>query len=132
MDANRFFSVPFDNRNDVKIKRLRKRCGMSGYGRWIALLGILFDEDGILDMNDPDMREVVADELELELEELDKFLSVLADIGLIDKELYYSMNHVVNKGVCDELEYRKKKSAAGKKGNAKRWGNASKAANGTS
>ena len=130
MDANRFFSVPFDNRNDVKIKRLRKRFGMAGYGRWIALLGMLFDEDGIIDMSSQDMREVVAEELELE--DVDEFFTALSDIGLIDKELYRSMSHVVNKGVCDELEYRKKKSAAGKKGNAKRWGNASKAANGTS
>lgn len=131
MDSNRYFSVPFDNRNDVKIKRLRKRLGgMTGYGRWVALLGMLYDENGILDMNAKDMREIVAEELELE--DVDGFFTELAGIGLIDRELYFSMSHVVNNGVCDELEYRKKKSAAGKKGNAKRWGNASKAANGTS
>ena len=47
MDANRFFSIPYDNRNDVKMRRLRKRLGgYEGYGRWVALLGMLYDEHG--------------------------------------------------------------------------------------
>jgi len=121
MDANRFFSVPYDNRNDVKILRIRRRLGgMAAYGRWVALLGMLYDEGGVLDMNDQDMRDIVADELELE--DVDGFFTELAKVGLIEKELYHSMNHVVNDGVCSEIEYRKKKSEAGKKGNAKRWG----------
>ncbi len=128
MDANRFFSVPYDNRNDVKMKRLRKRLGgYAAYGRWVALLGMLYDENGILDMNCQDMREIVADELDLE--DVDEFFLALADIGLIDKELYHNMNHVVNKGVVEQIEYRVKKSNAGKKGNEKRWADAKKSAN---
>lgn len=120
MDANRFFSVPYDNRNDVKMKRLRKRLnGYAGYGRWVALLGMLYDENGILDMNDAEMREIVCEELELD--DADHFFTVLADIGLIDKELYHSMNHVVNRGVLEQIEYRVSKSNAGKKsGEARR------------
>ena len=120
MDANRFFSVPFDNRNDVKMKRLRKRLGgYAGYGRWVALLGMLYDEKGILDVSTDDMREIVAEELELD--DVGEFFTELAKLGLIDKEMYTALNHVVNRGVCDELEYRKKKSEAGKKGMAKRY-----------
>ena len=120
MDANRFFSVPFDNRNDVKMKRLRKRLGgYAAYGRWVALLGMLYDEKGILDMSDAEMREIAADELELE--DVDEFFTELADIGLIDKELYHAMSHVVNKGVVEQIEFRKSKSNAGKKsGEARR------------
>ena len=115
MDANRFFSVPYDNRNDVKMKRLRKRLGgYAAYGRWVALLGMLYDENGILDMNCQDMREIVADELDLE--DVDEFFIGLADIGLIDKELYHGLSHVVNKGVVEQIEYRVKKSEAGKLG----------------
>ena len=114
MDANRFFSVPYDNRNDVKMRRLRKRLnGYAGYGRWVALLGMLYDEKGILDMNDAEMREIVCEELELD--DADHFFTVLADIGLIDKELYHSMNHVVNRGVLEQIEFRVSKSNAGKK-----------------
>lgn len=120
MNANRFFSVPFDNRNDVKIRRLRRRLGgMAAYGRWVALLGMLYDEGGKLDMGDADMVEIVSEELELD--DVDEFFTELARIGLIDKELYEGLSHVVNAGVCDEIEYRKKKSLAGKKGNEMRW-----------
>ena len=120
MDANRFFSVPYDNRNDVKMKRLRKRLGgYAAYGRWVALLGMLYDEKGILDMSDAEMVEIVCEELELD--DADHFFTVLADIGLIDKELYHSMNHVVNRGVLEQIEYRVSKSNAGKKsGEARR------------
>ena len=119
MDANRFFSVPYDNRNDVKIRRMRKRMGgIVAYGRWVALLGMLYDEGGILDMNDMTMIEIVAEELELD--DIDEFFTDLASIGLIDKELYHSLGHVVNNGVCKEIEYRKLKSEAGKKSGAAR------------
>jgi len=120
MNANRFFSVPFDNRNDVKILRLRRKLGgIAAYGRWIALLGMLYDEGGKLDLNDADMVEIVADELELE--DVHEFFTCLACVGLIDRGLYEGLNHVVNAGVCDEIEYRKKKSQAGRKGNETRW-----------
>lgn len=120
MDANRFFSVPYDNRNDVKMKLVRKRLGgWAGYGRWVALLGILYDEHGLLDMSRDDMRELIADELDLD--DVDGFFTSLADIGLIDRDIYEAASHVVNGGVCDELEYKKRKSDAGKKGMAKRW-----------
>ena len=120
MKADRFFSVPYDNRNDVKMLRVRKALGgFAGYGRWVALLGMLYDEDGVLDMSDQAMREIVAQELDLE--DVDGFFTELAKIGLISSELYRSMSHVVNEGVCEELEYRKRKSEAGKKGTAKRW-----------
>ena len=113
MDANRFFSVPYDNRNDVKIRRMRKRLGgIAAYGRWVALLGMLYDEGGMLDMNDVLLREIVAEELELS--DVDEYFTALAEIGLIEQGLYYSLNHIVNNGVCEQIEYRRKKSEAGK------------------
>ena len=125
MDANRFFSVPFDNRNDMKILRMRRRLGgIAAYGRWVALLGMLYDEGGVLDLSDEIMRDVVADELELE--DVDEYFTGLVSVGLIERELYESMSHVVNDGVCREIEYRRKKSEAGRKGNDKRWGKGAK------
>ena len=113
MDGNRFFSVPYDNRSDVKMLMLRRYGGYAAYGRWVALLGILYDQDGLLDMSNQCMRDVIASELELD--DMDEFFTILADIGLIDSELYHASSHVVNHGVCDELEWRKSKSEAGKK-----------------
>lgn len=120
MDANRFFSVPYDNRNDTRILRLRRReGGIAAYGRWVSLLGMLYDEHGLLDLNDEDTRWMVS--RELELEDVDGYMESLASVGLIDMELWSVFRHVVNDGVCDEIEYRRAKSEAGKKGTAKRW-----------
>lgn len=125
MDANRFFPVPYDNRNDIKMRMVRRRLGgYAGYGRWIALLGMLYDQHGVIDMGNAIMRETVCDELDLE--DADEFFTMLAAIGLIDAELYQGMSHVVNKGVCEQLEYKRAKSEAGKKGNAKRWKSANR------
>ena len=115
MNANRFFSVPFDNRNDMKMLMVRKKLGgYAGYGRWVALLGILYDSDGFLDMSNQSTREIIADELELE--DVDGFFTVLAQIGLIDRVLYETANHVVSHGVADEIEYRKQRKETGKMG----------------
>ena len=120
MDANRFFSVPYDNRNDTRILRLRRReGGMAAYGRWVALLGMLYDEHGLLDLNDEDTMWMVS--RELELDDVNGYMESLASIGLIDMELWSAFRHVVNDGVCYEIEYRRAKSEAGKKGTEKRW-----------
>lgn len=115
MDANRFFSINYDNRNDITIRRMKKSMGgIAAYGRWVSLLGMLYDSDGILDMNDTTMREIVAEELEIE--DVDEYFLDLCRLGLIDPELYNSTNHVSNRGVCDELAYHKAKREAGKLG----------------
>lgn len=115
MNANRFFSVPYDNRNDVKMLQVRKLLGgYAGYGRWVALLGILYDSHGFLDMSDSVMREIVADELDLD--DVDGFFTVLANIGLIDRVLYETANHVVSHGVAEEIEYKKQRQETGKMG----------------
>ena len=120
MDANRFFSVPYDNRNDTTIRRMKKRMGgIVAYGRWISLLGIMYDENGLLDMNDTAMREIVAEELELE--DVDQYFHDLINLGLIEAEPYHDHNYVMNDGVCDELDYRRTKAEAGRKsGQARR------------
>ena len=120
MEGGKFFSVPYGNRNEMKMLMLREMGGYAMYGRWVALLGMLYERKGLIDMNDRLMRKIVC--MELSIEDADEFFSQLASIGLIDEELYHSMNHVVNNGVCKELDYYKAKSEAGKKGMAKRWG----------
>lgn len=115
MDAQRFFPVSYDATHDFKIRRMMKAGGgIIAYGRWVALLGMLYDEHGFLDMNEPVTRSVVSEELEID--EPSEFLSILAGVGLIDRELYESSNHVLSAGVCEQLEFQRMKSEAGKKG----------------
>ena len=119
MDGNRFFSIPYDNRNDITIRRMKKTMGgVAAYGRWVSLLGMLYDADGLLDMSDAAMREIVAEELELE--DVDGFFCGLCQLELIDARLYHDTNHVVCAGVCDQLQYRKAKSEAGRRGGRKK------------
>ena len=74
MDANRFYSVPYDARNDTAMLKLRrKHGGIAAYGRWQALLGVLYDEGGTIDLSDEDNFAMVEREIELDgpdLEEL--------------------------------------------------------------
>lgn len=118
MNANRFFSVPYDNRNDVTIKLLRHNAGgLYGYGRWVALLGMLYDSHGCLRLELPGMVPLLMCELEFtEQDELLEYLETLADLNLIDATALHARKTVVSKGVCEQLEFRNAKTEAGKKG----------------
>lgn len=120
MDANRFYSVPYDARNDTAMLKLRrKHGGIAAYGRWQALLGVLYDEGGTIDVTDEDNLAMVEQEIELEGAELDAFIESCVKYGLLSAELW-GIGTIGSHGVCEELEYRKeqrcKKSEAGKKG----------------
>lgn len=118
MNANRFFSVPYDNRNDVTIKLLRHNAGgMAGYGRWVALLGMLYDSHGCLRLEVPGMAHLLVSELEFSDEsEMLEYMDTLSDLNLIDATAWSARKTIVNKGVCSELEYRRERSETGKKG----------------
>lgn len=121
MKADRFFSVHYDMRHNPKVDMLRDLGGgIVAFGRWLALMSILYDSDGLVDVGSKPVRRYL--ERELETDDLDGFLGQCAECGLIDRDML-DMGHVVSKGVCDELEYHKRKSEAGRKGNEKRWGN---------
>ena len=49
-------------------------------------------------------------------------LCVTAAFGQILSQELLEMGHVVSPGISDQIEYRKAKSAAGKKGMSARWG----------
>lgn len=121
MKADRFFSVHYDSRHNPKIELLRDMAGgVAAYGRWLVLMAILYDVGGCFMVDTPIKRRYLMKELELDSDGLDGFLKACADCELIDSGLL-EMGHVVSKGVCDQMEYRKQKSEAGKKGMSRRW-----------
>ena len=120
MDANRFYSVPWDGYNDIGMKFLRKKHGgVAAYGRWHVLLGILYDRDGRIELDD-DFMLLLEEDLEMGEGELDAFVRDLAKLGWISKDLL-DMGVLASPGVAEQLEYRKKKQAAGMKGAEARW-----------
>ena len=121
MKADRFFSVHYDMRHNPKIDMLRDMGGgIIAFGRWLALMSILYDSDGVIIMDKLKTRYLMK-ELELDKNGLTEFLEQCAECELIDPALLKD-GHIVSKGICDQLEYHRQKSEAGKKGNETRWG----------
>ena len=130
MKADRFFSVHYDMRHNPKIELLKDMGGgIVELGRWLALMSILYDVDGLFDLNAKGKKRYLMRELEFDSEnELDEFLCICAECDLISGELL-DMGHVVSRGVSEQLDYYKQKSEAGKKGMESRWGGKKKSVN---
>ena len=123
MNSNRYYSIPFDARNDVAMRLLRrKQGGIVAFGRWQALLGMLYDADGRIDLKDETMRDLVCEELELDAEGLDSFLADCRALDILSKDAWNNWTVVMSEGVLKEIDYRQRKSYAGKKGMEARWG----------
>ena len=85
LKGNRFYSVPYDARNDPAMKILRlKQGGIVAYGRWQALLGILYDMDGAVDLKDEAAHRMIEAELELKPDRLDEFVQESVAVKFLD------------------------------------------------
>ena len=122
MKADRFFPIAYDMRHNPKIELLRDSCGgLYGFGRWVALMGILYDSGGVYEYGTPLKRSFLRRELEMQSDDqLDAFLHALADCELIEAEMLEA-GRIASNGICEQLEYKRRKTEAGKKGMAKRW-----------
>lgn len=109
-------------RHNPKIELLRDMGGgMVALGRWVVLMSLLYDSDGLIDVNSEARRRYLCRELELDSDGLDEFLRQCAECDLLSTDLL-NFGHVCSEGICEQLDYIRKKSEAGKKGMAKRWG----------
>lgn len=123
MDAQRFFSVAYDSRNHPKVDMLRcMEGGIVAYGRFIALLGILYDLGNEIDLTggadglDDAKAMYLVRQLEFaDADGLEHFLDSMSKVGLIDADAWDGYV-VTSHGVAEELAYKAKKSAAGKLG----------------
>lgn len=127
MKSNKFFSVAWDVIFDPKIEilgmlveGLKVSRKVMAVGLWVSLLSLLYYCDGLVDISEPIRKKWLMNALGLSEPDLTAFLKACESCELIDGDLL-EMGHVANHGVCDEIEYRKQKSEAGKKGNDKRW-----------
>lgn len=128
MKADRFFSVHYDMRHNPKIELLKDMGnGIIELARWVVLMSILYDVDGLYDMNAKGKRRYLMRELEIANDDdLDEFLSICAECDLISGEML-EMGHIVSRGVSEQIEYYKTKSNIGKKAAEGRWKGNSKA-----
>lgn len=118
MKNSKFFTVPYDVAHTSEMRYVRKRCGgLIAFGRWMALLGIMYEQDGKVDLNDPVMREVVMDELEIgQAQELDELLEALGSVDFVSAQMLEDHGLLTSNGVLQQVAYKLERSAAGKKG----------------
>ena len=111
MKGNRFYSIPYDARNDPSMKWMRRKFGgIVAYGRWQALLGILYDQDGTIDLSDDVMQGIVEDELELKGSALADYIQGLVAVGWIDGLAWESFRKVHSSSVCEQLAFQEDQS----------------------
>lgn len=127
MKADRFFSVHYDMRHNPKIELLKDMGGgIVELGRWLVLMSILYDVDGLYDISTQAKRRYLVRELELQDEdELRAFLTNCAECDLISAELL-EVGHVVSRGISEQIEYYKTKSEIGRKAVEARWNKSKK------
>lgn len=124
MDANRFFQVSYDSRNHPKVRMLRMMGGgIVEYGRFVALLAILYDMDNRVRVGFPEDEAaapecfMLASELGFDSQgELREWLSKAAACGIVDAEMLDALGVVASRTVGEQLEFRKAKTEAGRKG----------------
>ena len=133
MDAQRFFPIAYDSRNHPKVRMLEMMGeGIAEYGRYIALLGILYDMDNRVHVGMPDEEAapgcfLLAEELDFpDCEALRGWLRKAAACGLIDSEMLDAFGSVASRSVAEQMEYRSAKARAGKSSGASRRKNAAK------
>lgn len=108
MKGGKFFSVPYDVYTTPEMRYLRRKCGgIAAFGRWMALVAILYTQGGILDLDNETMHKVIEDELELSAQKLDDFIEALSEIGWIDAQLWRTERHAASESVLDQLNFKK-------------------------
>ena len=111
-----FFYHDVSASRDIKLKKLRKRRGMAGIGYWWVLCEYLaFVSSHIAGFQHFEDKQNLAEEIFMTVEEAEDFLKELAELGLINKELFEN-GKVSSDRMCANAQYRAKKSSSGSSG----------------
>lgn len=123
--TNNYFTVPRDILSDPRIELMEELTGkgITALAWWIGLLSLLYYSHGLIDLTIQGQKRQIIRKLQMADEtELDSFLNACVTCKFIDGELL-EIGHIVSRGVCEQMDYKKSKSEAGKKGMKARWGN---------
>lgn len=117
----KYFSHDADAAEDMKTRKLLRRYGFEGYGRWWRLCEFLASEHGHrLDLEDADTAEIVADTLLMEVPDMVEFVLWCVNVGLLCQD---ETGTVYSERMNTNAFYFGKRRAAGRKGMENRWGN---------
>lgn len=111
-----WFSHDSGARNSLALKRLKKRFGIQGIGRWWILCEILAEAKGHrVNVENLEWLYLLADELMCTPKECDEFIRALADMELLDAGAL-DEGYVFSNRMFKNALYRAGKSNAGRKG----------------
>lgn len=114
-----YFSHLQNARNTPEILRIRMKYGAEGYGIYFMILERLREDKEYMSVTDYN---VIAFDIRVDAS---KVKAIVEDFGLFvfteDGKYFYS--EILNENMEIKDEIKRKKSEAGKKGAAKRWGN---------
>ena len=116
-----YFSHDSNAMDDIKLRRLKLRCGWDGIGRWWHVCEMLAMENGhTIHFETDEDRAMLSDELGLTDDECASYVGTLADVGLIDQSML-SEGRICSRRMMDNaLRVGARKAAAAKGGKAKR------------
>lgn len=121
--AAQYFTHDADMRNDVKIKALRRKFSHTGYAVWNYLLEVLTDIESFTIEYTEVEKELLAADFDITVQELTDIIDYCCKIDLLqlDGNRLYSAAHQRRfEALIDRF---RRRSEAGKKGMANRWGN---------
>lgn len=105
-----FFQHDFNALNDEKIIKLRIKYGMQGYGIYFAILELLAQNNGILELNYDTIKYRLQDKTTI-------IKSVIEDFGLFEIENDYFFSKRLKKHIAEILEQKEQSSKNGMIGN---------------
>lgn len=116
MEANRYYSVSYDEHSYPAVKRLQRHCGgIVAYGRWEVLKQLLLDAGGVLNADDTSEFAFIAEELQTDEAGLAAFCSQAAKLGLLSEEALLR-GLIISQEIADLLAYKKQQAEHGKRG----------------
>lgn len=106
---------------DPEIRTLMiEQGGIAALGRWVALLGIIYDFNGCIPLSATN-RAILRDTLQIDDGGLDGFLASCAERDFIDA-VKLSEGKIISSGVQKQIEYIGKKRESGSRGGKARGG----------
>lgn len=114
--AGLFIKLDYDWMKDPKVRNFRRECGKGGLVDLVQLYILMSRNKGRVDLGDPGQREDAADTLGMKEPRMMNFLWLVADCGIIDKELFETCRVVTSERAVKDAESRRKRAESGSAG----------------
>lgn len=98
-----FFKHDLGARNDLGIRGLRSRRGLAGYGGYMALVEVVYEQGSALDLSEAWRMETVAADLGVTVQELEELIDDCAVFGLFDKERWDGKRLLISHRMADDM-----------------------------